>query len=121
MCNLIDCDLIFLSPTVIDDNNVAQTIASHALRRQNFEVHCAGDGLEALEAASKLQFDVILMDLQMPGWDGFETAVRIRALAGYRETPIVAVTANCSDENRARCANCGRPLTFRRRNLPKCP
>jgi two-component system, sensor histidine kinase len=92
---------------VIDDNNVAQTIASHALRRQNFEVHCAGDGLEALEAASKSQFDVILMDLQMPGWDGFETAVRIRALAGYRETPIVAVTANCSDENRARCANCG--------------
>jgi len=92
---------------VIDDNSVAQTIASHALRRQSYEVQCAGDGLEALDAASKSRFDVILMDLQMPGWDGFETAARIRKLVDYRETPIIAVTANCSDENRARCASCG--------------
>lgn len=92
---------------VIDDNNVAQTIASHALRRQSFEVQCAGDGPQGLDVASKSQFDVILMDLQMPGWDGFETAVHIRELAGYREIPIIAVTANCSDENRARCANFG--------------
>jgi CheY-like chemotaxis protein/two-component sensor histidine kinase len=92
---------------VIDDNRVAQTIASHALRRQSFEVQCAGDGFEALDAASKSQFDVILIDLQMPGWDGFETCERIRELPGYRETPIIAVTANCSDENRARCASCG--------------
>jgi len=92
---------------VVDDNGVAQTIASHALRRQSFEVRCAADGLEALDAASKSHFDVILMDLQMPGLDGFETASRIRELPGYRETPIIAVTANCSDENRARCADCG--------------
>jgi CheY-like chemotaxis protein len=92
---------------VVDDNSVAQTIASHALRRQSYDVRCAGDGLEAVDAASKSQFDVILMDLQMPGWDGFETAQRIRQLPGYRETPIIAVTANCSDENRARCASCG--------------
>jgi two-component system, sensor histidine kinase len=92
---------------VIDDNRVAQTIASHALGRQSFEVKCAGDGFEAFETAKKSQFDVILIDLQMPGWDGFETAARIREIPGYRETPIIAVTANCSDENRARCASCG--------------
>jgi CheY-like chemotaxis protein len=92
---------------VIDDNSIAQTVASHALRRQSFEVQCAGDGMEGLDAASKSQFDVILMDLQMPGWDGFETCQHIRKLPGYRETPIIAVTANCSDENRARCASCG--------------
>lgn len=92
---------------VIDDNRVAQTIASHALGRQSFEVKCAGDGFEALETVKKSQFDVILIDLQMPGWDGFETAARIREIPGYRETPIIAVTANCSDENRARCASCG--------------
>jgi two-component system, sensor histidine kinase len=92
---------------VIDDNRVAQTIASHALRRQSFEVQCAGDGMQALEVASMSRFDVILIDLQMPGWDGFETAGRIRELPGYAETPIIAVTANCSDENRARCASCG--------------
>jgi CheY-like chemotaxis protein len=92
---------------VVDDNSIAQTIASHALRRQSFEVECAGDGRLALEAASKARFDVILMDLQMPGWDGFETVEQIRKLPGYRETPIIAVTANCSDDYRARCTQCG--------------
>jgi CheY-like chemotaxis protein len=92
---------------VIDDNNVAQTIASHALRRQSFEVQCAADGPQAFDAASKSRFDVILIDLQMPGWDGFETAGRIRELPGYREIPMIAVTANCSDDYRARCVSCG--------------
>jgi CheY-like chemotaxis protein len=92
---------------VVDDNAIAQTIASHALRRQSFEVECAGDGRLALEAASKTRFDVILMDLQMPGWDGFETAEQIRLLPSYRHTPIIAVTANCSDDYRARCVRSG--------------
>jgi CheY-like chemotaxis protein len=92
---------------VVDDNSIAQTIASHALRRQFFEVECAGNGRLAVEAASKTRFDVILMDLQMPGWDGFETAEQIRRLPGYRETPIIAVTANCSDDYRARTVRCG--------------
>jgi CheY-like chemotaxis protein len=92
---------------VVDDNSIAQTIACHALRRQSFEVECAGDGRLALQAASRSQFDVILMDLQMPGWDGFETVDQIRQLPGYRETPIIAVTANCSDDYRARSARCG--------------
>ena len=92
---------------VVDDNAVAQTIASHALRRQSFEVECASDGAQAVRTACKQRFDVILMDLQMPGWDGFETAVHIRELAGYRDTPIIAVTANCSDDYRARCAEYG--------------
>jgi CheY-like chemotaxis protein len=70
-------------------------------------VECAGNGRLAVQAASSGRFDVILMDLQMPGWDGFETTEQIRKLPGYRETPIIAVTANCSDDYRARCVRCG--------------
>jgi CheY-like chemotaxis protein len=92
---------------VVDDNSIAQTIASHALRRQSFEVECASSGRLALQAASRSRFDVILMDLQMPGWDGFETVEQIRQLPGYRDTPIIAVTANCSDDYRARAVRCG--------------
>jgi CheY-like chemotaxis protein/anti-sigma regulatory factor (Ser/Thr protein kinase) len=92
---------------VVDDNAMAQTVASHALRRQSFEVECAGGGLDAVDAASKSHFDVILMDLQMPGLDGFQTVERIRKLPGYVDTPIIAVTANCSNDYRDRCANCG--------------
>jgi CheY-like chemotaxis protein len=47
------------------------------------------------------------MDLQMPGWDGFETVEQIRQLPGYRDTPVIAVTANCSDDYRARTIRCG--------------
>ena len=92
---------------VVDDNSIAQTIACHALKRQLFEVECAGSGKLALDAAARSRFDLILMDLQMPGWDGFETVEQIRQLPGYRETPIIAVTANCSDDYRARSAKCG--------------
>jgi CheY-like chemotaxis protein len=92
---------------VVDDNSIAQTIACHALRRQSFEVECASDGRSALEVASGSRFDVILMDLQMPGWDGFETVEQIRRLPGYRDTPIIAVTANCSDDYRAKSVKCG--------------
>lgn len=92
---------------VVDDNSIAQTIACHALRRQAFEVESAGSGQQALEVAARSRFDVILMDLQMPGWDGFETVEHIRQLPGYGETPIIAVTANCSDDYRARSVKCG--------------
>ena len=92
---------------VVDDNAVAQTVASHALRRRDYEVQCAGDGKEALEAASRCAFDLILLDLQMPGLDGFQTAERLRKMPEYVRTPIVAVTANCSEDYRDRCRRYG--------------
>ena len=92
---------------VVEDNPIAQTIASHALRRQSFEVECAGDGAAAVEAATKCSFDLILMDLQMPGVDGFQATERIRNLPGYSEIPIIALTANCSADYQERCVNSG--------------
>ena len=92
---------------VVDDNAIAQTIASHALRRRAYEVQCASDGFAALEAASQSEFDLILLDLQMPGLDGFQTAARLREMPAYIRTPIVAVTANCSQDYRDRCRESG--------------
>lgn len=92
---------------VVDDNAVAQTIASHALRRHGYQVECVGNGLAAIEAVSSAKFDLILMDLQMPGLDGFHTAEMIRSRPGYAEVPIVAVTANCSPDYRDRCLGQG--------------
>jgi len=92
---------------VVDDNLVAQTIASHVLRRHSFDVQCAGDGKAALEAASHSQFNLILMDLQMPGWDGFETTEQIRTLPGYSDIPIIALTANSSADFEIRCLDSG--------------
>ena len=82
---------------VVEDNRVSQTVISHLLRRHGMTVHCADSGSDALEAAAALQFDLILMDLQMPDLDGLETTALIRRLPEYANVPILALTANYSD------------------------
>jgi CheY-like chemotaxis protein len=92
---------------VVDDDSVAQTIASHVLRRNDYEVECVCNGPAAIDKVSRSTFDLILLDLQMPGMDGFQTAKYIRAIPAYAETPIIAVTANCSSDYRDRCMQTG--------------
>lgn len=92
---------------LVEDNRVAQTVAVHFLRRLPYQVDTATSGSAALDAAKQNQYSLILMDLQMPGMDGFETAVRIRNLPGYGGIPIVALTANSSPEYRDMCFQIG--------------
>jgi CheY-like chemotaxis protein/anti-sigma regulatory factor (Ser/Thr protein kinase) len=92
---------------VVDDDSVAQTIASHVLRRHSYDVECVCNGAAAIDKASRATFDLILLDLQMPGMDGFQTARYIRAIPAYADTPIIAVTANCSSDYRDRCIKTG--------------
>ncbi len=88
---------------LVEDNKAAQRIVRHILDRPGYEVACAASGLEALEASTLAQYDLILMDLQMPEMDGFETSARLRELEGYRSTPIVAITANATEAYRRLC------------------
>jgi CheY-like chemotaxis protein len=91
----------------VEDNPVGLTVLRHALARRNVDVDCATSGAEALEAAGKRRYDLVLMDLQMPEMDGLETTRRMRKLPGYESVPILALTANSSDEIRARCLQAG--------------
>lgn len=92
---------------VVDDNSVAQTIASRVLVRNGYEVEIAGDGRIAVDKATGSKFDLILMDLQMPGMDGFETLKNLRNLPDYWDTPVLALTANCSTDYRDKCLRHG--------------
>ena len=92
---------------VVDDDVVSRTIVSHVLARRALDVVCVSDGLAAIRAAAASRFDLILMDLQMPGMDGFQTAHRLRELPGHRQTPVLAVTANCSSDYRDLCIQHG--------------
>jgi hypothetical protein len=65
----------------------------------------AEDGSEAVELVEKLDYDVILMDMQMPRMDGLEATRRIRAM--NKTVPIIAMTANAFSEDRQACLTAG--------------
>ncbi len=85
---------------VVEDNSVARTVTTQVLRSRGYDADCAATGEEAIASANTVLYDLILMDLQMPGMDGFETAAAIRTLKPYGAVPILAFTANSSDEYR---------------------
>ena len=91
----------------VEDNAVGLLVLRHALERHAVQLDAAADGYAALEAAGKRRYELILMDLQMPGMDGFETTAAIRKLPGYTTVPIIALTANFSDEIRRQCQERG--------------
>lgn len=91
----------------VEDNPVGLTVLRHVLARRSVEVDCAMSGAGALEAATKRRYDLVLMDLQMPDMDGLETTRAMRQLPGYGTVPILALTANSSDDIRERCLLAG--------------
>jgi len=78
---------------LVDDDHRNLIALRAVLSESLYDVFLAYSGTEALELASRNQFAVILLDVQMPGMDGFETARLLKALEGYRDTPLIFVTA----------------------------
>jgi len=94
---------------LVEDNAVNRTLAQRLLQKRGFEVSTAVDGREAIRAAQSAEFDVILMDIQMPEMDGFEATAEIRKREKFsgRRTPIIALTAHAMKEDRDRCLSAG--------------
>ena len=87
---------------VVEDNATNRMVARRILEQLGATVETADDGLAGVMAARQGGFDLILMDVQMPGIDGLEAARRIRALPGSAaQTPIIALTANVMSHQRA--------------------
>jgi signal transduction histidine kinase/ActR/RegA family two-component response regulator len=93
---------------IVEDNPVNQIVAARALRTLGYSPDIASSGEAALDVLLQRPFDLILMDCQMPGMDGYQTAAEIRRReAGRHRTPIVAMTANNVDGDRERCVAAG--------------
>ncbi len=94
---------------VVEDNAVNQKVATLLLEKFGCRVDLAGNGREALEASSRITYDCIFMDCQMPEMDGFESTSRIRKreLQTGRHVPIIAMTANAMPSDRLRCLEAG--------------
>ncbi len=94
---------------VAEDKKFNQKVAVGLLEQQNHSVAVANNGREAVQALQEEVFDVVLMDLQMPVMDGFETTAAIRAQEreSGTHTPIVALTAHAMKGDRERCLDAG--------------
>ena len=97
-----------LNVLVTDDSDVNRDVAVAFLRKAGHATSEARDGGKAVRLAAARDFDVVLMDMRMPGMDGLEATRRIRALDGPRgQVPIVAVTANALDQHAEECRRAG--------------
>ena len=94
---------------VAEDNAVNQRVAVKMLERLGYRADVAADGLEAVEAVSRVPYHAILMDVQMPEMDGYEATVEIRRLerGTDRHTPIMALTANAMQGDREKALEAG--------------
>lgn len=93
---------------LVEDNPVNQKVAVAFLRRLGLEVDCAANGMEGVTAWSEGDYDLVLMDVQMPLMDGYEATREIRRREGEgRRTPIVALTANAMEGDEQRCQQAG--------------
>jgi two-component system cell cycle response regulator DivK len=93
---------------LVEDNEQNRYLATFILERGGFEVVHAPDGPAAIRAALTLDLDMVLLDVQLPGMDGYEVARALRQIAGFAETPIIAVTsyAMVGDREKALAAGC---------------
>ena len=115
------------SVLLVEDNDLNAMLASDLLRKLHYSVTTAVNGEQGVEKYKERDFDLILMDCQMPVMDGYEATRRIRAyeksLPVGRHTPIIAVTANTLIGDREACLECGMddylPKPYGQRQLAK--
>lgn len=96
---------------VVEDNLLNQKILFYYLMKENFQVKIVTTGEESIEIYNKEWYDIFLMDLMLPGINGFETSRQIRLVEKEKyfdkKTFIIALTANTLDNDRERCLKNG--------------
>src|SRR5438477_559488 len=90
-----------------EDNVVNQQVATAMLVKRGHQVDVVGNGREAVDAVGARDYDLVLMDIQMPELDGFAATAAIRALPRGRSLPIIALTAHALSGERERCLERG--------------
>lgn len=96
-----------LSILLVEDNQVNQLVASSLLKKLGHRVDHAENGKRALEALKHSDYDLVLMDCQMPVMDGYEATRKIRENPEWQDLPVIAVTANVMQGDRDDCIAAG--------------
>ena len=91
---------------VAEDDATNRMVVTKMLKEFALDVHVVHDGAEADQAVSESEYDMVLMDVQMPVMDGFAATRSIRS-RGFASLPIIALTANAFPEDAKRCRDAG--------------
>ena len=92
---------------VVEDNQINQIVAENILKKHGYGVTLASSGEEALDLLEKHSFDLVLMDIDMPGMDGYETTRRLRGSTILSHIPVVALTALTMSGDEQKCLAAG--------------
>lgn len=90
-----------------EDNPINQQVAREILESQGLQVKIVDNGMDAVNEVQKHPYDAMLLDIQMPGMDGFEVARAIRELDEYKSLPIIAMTAHAMAGDKEKCLAAG--------------
>ena len=92
---------------LVEDNQVNQLLAKTILKKARIDVEIANNGQEAIQILAKEEFDLVLMDVQMPIMDGYEATRSIRDALQKTDLPVIAMTANAMQGDKERCLEAG--------------
>jgi signal transduction histidine kinase/DNA-binding response OmpR family regulator/HPt (histidine-containing phosphotransfer) domain-containing protein len=92
---------------LVEDNELNQEVALELLRQAGFIVDVAENGQLALDKLAVANYDIVLMDMQMPVMDGVSATIAIRKMERFKDLPVVAMTANAMQGDRDRCIAAG--------------
>lgn len=86
---------------VVDDDEMVRLALEELLVPEGYEIHAVSSGKEAIEKVAEGGYDLLMLDIIMPGMDGIELCRKIREREDYSEVPIVFLTAKSRDDDRA--------------------
>jgi CheY-like chemotaxis protein len=95
---------------VVDDDEMVLMALNELLKTEGYAIQTVSSAAEALQKLDEGRYDLLMLDVIMPEMDGFELCKRIREKEGYKETPIVFLTAKSRDEDRVRGLEAGANL-----------
>jgi CheY-like chemotaxis protein len=95
------------SVLVVDDEEIARRVLGRALEKANLRVTSVGDPVTALTLLKANSYDLLFLDIVMPGMDGFELCAKLRALPSHARTPVVFVSGTVEYEQRVQAAASG--------------
>jgi CheY-like chemotaxis protein len=112
LCGLFDgdgreVDLVTARALAVDDQQIALRSVMNALEKANLKSQALSDPGAAFSVAQEWQFDLIVLDIEMPGMTGVELCAKLRALPNYKKTPILFVTSAADFEHRTEVCRSG--------------